>query len=595
MIDTALTGRRVDDKGANVRIATYLATYFVVTSATIYATRFSGGLALVWLGTGILTGLLVYIPYTLWPRTLAYFTAASVCATTLFGFGPRPAVPLALVNVAEAAAIALVLRKACPRLDFLEDYRSFAIFAVTAGLAGPALAAIPGALVVVTLAIDGAWLESFRLWIAGHGVGTLLVLPLAMLVARGSFMRLVRAAPVRSIVELVLMGAATITVTLLSLLESELPTLFVPVVPLIAACLLFGWIGGAVALLCIVATSSTMLAMGVGQVTGIEGGMTVQALYLQFYFVVLMFLALPVSTVLARNRALLASITKRDALHRLITDHSDDAMLTVGLDGRILFASRAACTLIGEEELLGRKLAEMALVRDLKGLRRTFLLAANAPGETMIHEHALGDYEDRIYIETKVCAYRGDNGKPAGFVISARDVSRRRDRELAHEKIEQTDPLTGLPNRRKFFKRLKDASAGTGEAPCSLAVFDIDGFASINRRYGRDVGDLILRHIGKSLRLRGNGELFFARLSGEEFGLIARGYDTLQASSLCQALVSDIEHRDSTSDRSTPPVSISFAVVEHRPGEAVPDAMRRLDDRLMHAKAQALRQHRRSA
>ncbi len=595
MIDTELTGRRVDDTGANARIACFLVTYFVVTSATIYATRFSGGLALVWLGTGILTGLFVHIPYKLWPRTLAYFTAASACATTLFGFGPMPAVPLALVNIGEAAAIALVLRKLCPKLDFLENYRSLAILAVAGGIAGPALAAVPGALIVVTLATGGTWLESFELWIAGHGVGTLLVLPLAMLVARGSFMRLVHAAPVRGIVELALTAIATIAVTVLSLLEVELPTLFLPVVPLIAACLLFGWLGAAVVLLCIVVTSSTMLAMGAGHVSGIEGGMTVQALFLQFYFVVLMFLALPVSAVLARNRSLLANITKRDALHRLITDHSDDAMLTVGLDGRIHFASHAACALAGEEALQGRKLTELALVRDLKGLRRTFLLAADAPGETMIHEHPFGDYEDRIYIETKVCAYPDEDGKPAGFVVAARDVTRRRERELAHEKVEQTDPLTGLPNRRKFFKRLKDVSAHAGDRPCSLAVFDIDDFAAINRRYGRDVGDLILRHIGKTLRLRGGDELFFARLSGEEFGLIATGYDTREAEALCWGVAEEIGHRDATASRATPPVAVSFGVVELRADEAAPDAMRRLDDRLMQVKTQVARKVRRRA
>ena len=64
---------------------------------------------------------------------------------------------------------------------------------------------------------------------------------------------------------------------------------------------------------------------------------------------------------------------------------------------------------------------------------------------------------------------------------------------LAH--AAHTDPLTGLFNRTKLMDDLAIA-----RSPC-MAIFDIDGFTDINDFYGYEVGNFILKELGKNLTL----------------------------------------------------------------------------------------------
>ena len=97
-------------------------------------------------------------------------------------------------------------------------------------------------------------------------------------------------------------------------------------------------------------------------------------------------------------------------------------------------------------------------------------------------------------------------------------------RQLAH-----TDPLTGLPNRRFFFKALetlllarqRDTSGAV--APFCVGVLDLDRFKAINDTYGHVYGDRLLEAIGRRLSLRAGGAVTIARLGGDEFGVLFDG------------------------------------------------------------------------
>ena len=79
------------------------------------------------------------------------------------------------------------------------------------------------------------------------------------------------------------------------------------------------------------------------------------------------------------------------------------------------------------------------------------------------------------------------------------------------------DPLTRLPSRRAMNNELK-----TLGKHYAIAMLDIDHFKKINDRYGHDVGDQVLRKLGKHLRhLTGDGHV--SRYGGEEFAIIFSG------------------------------------------------------------------------
>ncbi|TCD15473.1 putative bifunctional diguanylate cyclase/phosphodiesterase [Oricola cellulosilytica] len=90
------------------------------------------------------------------------------------------------------------------------------------------------------------------------------------------------------------------------------------------------------------------------------------------------------------------------------------------------------------------------------------------------------------------------------------------------ESLADADMLTGLPNRRHFFRELKSylkrsRRAGNGFA---LAIIDLDGFKPVNDKFGHAVGDKLLFEVGRRLAVAGGQSCFAARLGGDEFAVL---------------------------------------------------------------------------
>lgn len=90
------------------------------------------------------------------------------------------------------------------------------------------------------------------------------------------------------------------------------------------------------------------------------------------------------------------------------------------------------------------------------------------------------------------------------------------------EHLAQTDPLTGLPNRRVLVERLaaeveRSKRYGT---QVSILLLDIDHFKRVNDGHGHLVGDEVLVGIAQLLRLAVRAVDVVARYGGEEFVVI---------------------------------------------------------------------------
>ncbi len=83
----------------------------------------------------------------------------------------------------------------------------------------------------------------------------------------------------------------------------------------------------------------------------------------------------------------------------------------------------------------------------------------------------------------------------------------------------ETDPLTGVANRRKSTTELDKFLhlCQLHEQPLCLAMLDLDRFKQVNDRYGHAMGDAVLRQFGKLLLRTFRSEDVVARWGGEEF------------------------------------------------------------------------------
>jgi diguanylate cyclase (GGDEF)-like protein len=105
------------------------------------------------------------------------------------------------------------------------------------------------------------------------------------------------------------------------------------------------------------------------------------------------------------------------------------------------------------------------------------------------------------------------------------------------------DPLTGLPNRTQFERRLREALAarGTGREEVALLLLDLDRFKQVNDTLGHHAGDDLICAVGQRLRELVGPRDELARLGGDEFAVIhtsPHGHST--ALSLADSIISAV-------------------------------------------------------
>ena len=85
------------------------------------------------------------------------------------------------------------------------------------------------------------------------------------------------------------------------------------------------------------------------------------------------------------------------------------------------------------------------------------------------------------------------------------------------EYISNTDALTGLFNRRYGMEYLNDLVKDGDNYPIALYSLDLNYFKPINDNYGHDMGDVVLKEVGRRLRRMGQERCTAIRIGGDEF------------------------------------------------------------------------------
>jgi diguanylate cyclase (GGDEF)-like protein/PAS domain S-box-containing protein len=108
----------------------------------------------------------------------------------------------------------------------------------------------------------------------------------------------------------------------------------------------------------------------------------------------------------------------------------------------------------------------------------------------------------------------------------AEDITERKRAEirLVHQAL--YDELTGLPNRRLFQEKLRQAIAESGARKSGAVFFiDIDQFKLVNDTLGHSAGDLLLKQVVDRLLAVSGESGTLARFGGDEFTFVAAGFE----------------------------------------------------------------------
>jgi diguanylate cyclase (GGDEF)-like protein/PAS domain S-box-containing protein len=153
------------------------------------------------------------------------------------------------------------------------------------------------------------------------------------------------------------------------------------------------------------------------------------------------------------------------------------------------------------------------------------------------------------------------------------------------------DTLTRLPNRRLFTQRLAEACAATDQSGrFGVAIIaDLDSFKVINDVHGHHVGDRVLAAVAERLSHGPTGAV--GRVGGDEFGLVAHGFDTREeAERVARRLTRDLAFDLSHDSRLVPITATAGACVFTAGSADAAEALRHADIALIHAKRRGRRQ-----
>jgi diguanylate cyclase (GGDEF)-like protein/PAS domain S-box-containing protein len=234
-------------------------------------------------------------------------------------------------------------------------------------------------------------------------------------------------------------------------------------------------------------------------------------------------------------------------------------------EGRVSEWSRSAERFEGlsPREALGLRLSELLDRGRFAANGEALLREAARSGESAFCGRRVGRSGPSSPMTVTLHAIRSAEGRLDGFVVIVRDAGVVTAREAELKRLAETDPLTGVLNRRAFFETAEAAIAETrahGE-PMALIAFDLDDFKALNDRFGHAAGDAALRALTETARGDVRDGDVIGRLGGDEFAIALPRADLDRATRIAERLRSGVERvRAAVAGGSATRITASFGV-----------------------------------
>ncbi len=210
--------------------------------------------------------------------------------------------------------------------------------------------------------------------------------------------------------------------------------------------------------------------------------------------------------------------------------------------------------------------------------------------EAITHLDSLSEVRRRLSVQ--VCELReaAERAREQGEAEAKRlqhQLQAAKDKLQSASLLAETDPLTGVANRRRGEMVLREAAdAGAGLSVLSL---DLNGFKRINDTYGHAQGDALLRLVAQHVRRCLRERDVLCRWGGDEFIVVMAGTSLAEAQSAAVRIRRDVFGEfvlGRAGENARVFISASIGVAELKQGEPLEEMLERAD-RLLYEEKQA--------
>lgn len=265
---------------------------------------------------------------------------------------------------------------------------------------------------------------------------------------------------------------------------------------------------------------------------------------------------------------------KRDSerRYRLFFDMSHDLMALVDEQGLILEVNRRWCQRLGgsENQLLGRNWIDWVALEDQPQVSHV-LQEMKSPACEGIGLRLLQQDGGELWV--KWDAWSEEEGRERYLLFKDISMQKRFEEEL--RRVELTDELSGVYNRRYFLNRAFEELLRSVRyrSEISLLLMDVDRLKNINEGYGQYTGDQVIRKVGQicSRTLR-NTDLL-GRMGGGEFAALLVETDHAGAEIIAGRIRSAISGTDLLLQNGPLPVTVTIGLCSRQPGDSSIDEM----------------------
>ncbi|MXM67476.1 EAL domain-containing protein [Streptomyces sp. HUCO-GS316] len=225
------------------------------------------------------------------------------------------------------------------------------------------------------------------------------------------------------------------------------------------------------------------------------------------------------------NITLTQELAQKENHFRSLVQGSSDVIMIAAPNGILRYVSPAAAGVYGRtaEDLVGTELAGLIHPEDLGCVVhevRRFLAASPLEEPTTRIECRFRSGDGGwLNVESTVNRHHG------GLIFNSRDVTERVRLQAQLQHNAEHDPLTDLPNRALFTKRVQQALSGRRSSDRGTAVLfiDLDGFKAVNDTIGHQAGDELLVQAARRLQDAVRHSDTASRLGGDEFAALIVG------------------------------------------------------------------------